>query len=653
MAVRPSRAAGLIAGCAVLAGIAAAPAAFAQGSTTSPGADRVTVDGNTPNWATPSARTGHADLHQQRHVQIALTLRDPQGAEALAKAVSSPDSPQRGKFLSSKQFLDRFGPTQQTVDQVTSWLSDQGLKVDGVASNRHFVDVSGDVAQLQTAFGTSLATYRHTTQNGRSFTLTAPETAVSVPREVRGAVSAVLGLDDSSKTITTAQVTPRKADGSRPGVTPAAGDPASCARYWGETNNSSVPQKYAAGSQSNYLCGYNSPQIRSIYGLNSTNTGAGQTVGIVGAYNLSSIVADTNRAAGQFGAPALAPGQYSSVLPGSYDNQDKCGPDSWAGEQALDVQSIHEVAPAAKIVYYGGKSCYDLYNTLNKAVSDNQVSLINNSWLYPGESEVSQAERDQLGSIAVQAAVQGQALTFASGDSGDNSGPAAAGKAEASFPASHPWVTAVGGTSVALDSSSKIKFTSGWENSGNTQSGSSWVPQSDADGRFSGGAGGGVSKLYDQPDYQKNVVPAGVAGGHRAVPDISALADSYTGIGIGYTTPQGYMAYSSGGTSLASPILVGLVANAQQAQGGNRMGFLNDAIYALAGKPQITDVTPTKAGVWSPFMAGFGHVSVPSQNGSYLLDLDSKPQSLVSGTGWDAVTGVGTPAAGFVTALGK
>lgn len=652
MALRPSsRAVGLVAGCAVLAGIAASPAALAQGTAASPGGDRTAVEGSAPAWATPSAKVGHAPLRQQRHVQIAMALRDPQGAQALAKAVSSPDSPQHGKFLSGKEFLDRFGPSQDTVDQVSTWLRDQGLKVDGVAGNRHFIDVTGDVAQLQQAFGTSLATYRHTTQDGRAFTLTAPESPVSVPRAVRGAVSAVLGLDDSGKTITTHQAVTRKSDGSRPGVTPAAGDPTSCARTWGEQNNTSAPQKYGAGSQSNYLCGYTTPQIRSMYSLNSGNTGAGQSVGIVGAYNLSTIVPDTNRAAAMFGSPPLTPGQYSSVLPGSYDNQDKCSPDSWAGEQALDVQSIHTVAPAAKITYYAGKSCYDLFGALNKAVSDNKVSVISNSWGYPGESSVSPAERDQMGAIAVQAAVQGQAITVSTGDAGDNSGPA--GKAEASFPSSHPWVTAVGGTTVALDSSSKVKFSSGWENTGNTQSGNTWVPQNDADGPFAGGAGGGVSKLYDQPDYQQNVVPAGVAGGHRAVPDISALADNLTGIAIGYTTPQGYGAYSSGGTSLAAPLIAGMVADAQQAQGGGRFGFLNDAIYKLSGKPQITDVTPVKAGIWTPHMAGFGHVSVPAQRGSYLVDVDAKPQSLVSGPGWDAVTGVGTPGAGFVTALGK
>ncbi|GAB3167597.1 S53 family peptidase [Amycolatopsis stemonae] len=651
MAVRPSRAAGLIAGCAVLAGIAAAPAATAQDSTAPDG--RTALAGSVPSWATPAARVGHVDPRQQRHIQIALALRDPAGAEALAKAVSTPGSPEYGRHLSNTEFLARFGPTQESIDQVTTWLRGQGLRVTGVAGNRHFISADADVAQLQTTFRTSLATYRHTTRDGRTHVLAAPESAVTVPAAIRSTVTAVLGLDDSSKTITPAQATAIRPDGTRPGVTPAAGDPNSCARFWAETNNANVPQKYAAGQQSNALCGYTSPQLRAIYSLPSTATGAGQTVGIVGAYNLSTIVADTNRAAGQFGAPALTSGQYNAVLPGAFTDQDRCGPDSWASEQALDVQAIHEVAPAAKITYYAGASCLDLFNTLNKAVADDQVSVINNSWLYPGESSVSQAERDQLGAIAVQAAIQGQALLFASGDSGDNSAPAAAGRAEASYPASHPWVTAVGGTSVALDASNRVKFQTGWENSGNTQSGNTWTPQSDADGRFAGGAGGGVSTLYDQPDYQQGVVPATIAGGHRAVPDISALADSYTGLAIAFTTPQGYAAYSSGGTSLAAPILVGLVANAQQAHGGGRLGFLNAALYALSGKAQITDVKPVKAGIWSPYMAGFGHVTVPSASGSYLLDLDSKPQSLQSGTGWDPVTGIGTPASGFVSALGQ
>lgn len=608
------------------------------------------MDGSAPSWASPGAKVGGVSAGEQRHVQIALALKDQRGAEALAKAVSTPGSKDYKKFLSAEQFTKTFAPSEQTVDQVSSWLRSQGLHVDGVSSNKHFIDVTGNVGQLSGAFGVTLAKYRHTTQDGRAFTLAAPESPVSVPKSVRGAITAVLGLDDSAKTITTAQVSNRAPDGSLPSArTAAAGNSTACAKYWGETNNAAVPQKYPAGMQSNASCGYTAPQMRAIYGQSSANTGAGSTVAIVGAYNSPTIVADANRAAGQFGGTPLAAGQYNTVLPPAYDNQDACAPDSWAGEQALDVQSIHEMAPAAKITYYGAKSCMDLFTALNNSVSENKASIVSNSWLFPGESAVPAANRDQMNAIGIQAAIQGQALVFCSGDSGDNSAPAT--RPEPSFPASHPWVTAVGGTSVALDGANKVAFTTGWENSGNTQNGSNWVAQQDKDGKFAGGAGGGVSTLFAAPDYQTAVVPSSVSKGKRTVPDISAIADSFTGIGIGLTTPQGYITYSSGGTSLAAPVIAALVANAQQAQNVERMGFLNDALYSM--KSGITDVKPVQAGVWSQSMAGFGYVTVPTARGSYLLDLDSHPQSLQSSQGYDVVTGVGTPSAGFVTALGK
>src|SRR4051794_26944277 len=133
MAVRPSRAAGLIAGCAVLVGIAAAPAATAQNNTATGGL--AAVEGSVPSWATPAARVGHADPAQQRHIQVALALRAPAGAEALAKAVSTPGSKQFGHHLSNAEFVARYAPIQQTVDQVTTWLRSQGLRVTGVAGN--------------------------------------------------------------------------------------------------------------------------------------------------------------------------------------------------------------------------------------------------------------------------------------------------------------------------------------------------------------------------------------------------------------------------------------------------------------------------------------------------------------------------------------
>jgi subtilase family serine protease len=593
---------------------------------------------------------GNVSAGEQRHVQVALSLRDPRGATALAKAVNTPGSAQYGRYLSNREFVNRFAPTSGAVDRVSSWLRDQGLTVNGISANRHYIDVTATVGQLEATFAVKLAKFRVGTKNG-TYTLVAPQSAVSVPRAVRGSVQAIVGLDDSARTITPDHITPVR-NGRAGGVAPEApGDPLSCARYWGESNNPSVPQKYADGNQSNVLCGYFASQIRATYGLSGSNTGAGSTVAITGAYNLSTIVADTNRAASHFGAPTLAAGQYDAVLPGSFDRENECGPDGWHSEQALDVQAIHEVAPAAKIIYYGASSCFDLFDALNAAVAENKTSSISNSWGYPGESIAPVAVRQQLDSIALQAAIQGQSLLVSSGDTGDNS--AGVGHAEPGFPEVHPWVTAVGGTSVALDANNQLKFVAGWENAGNTQQGSQWAPQQDADGPFAGGAGGGVSNLYGQPDYQRGAVPDGLAMGRRAVPDVAALADAYTGIAVGFTSQQGYVEYSSGGTSAASPIMAGLVADAQQAQGVDRLGFLNTALYELIGNPAMTDVVQVRAGVWTSGMVSFGGVTVPPDRGSYLVDFDTRPQSLQSGPGWDPVTGVGTPNAAFLTAIGK
>ncbi|RLK58355.1 S53 family peptidase [Actinokineospora cianjurensis] len=649
MTARPTRASALLVGCVALAGIAGAVPASAQ--TSAGGSEVSVVEGTAPAWATPSARVGALDLGQVRRVQVAVALKDPRGARELAAAVSRPGDPRHGRFWTAAQFTARFAPEQDTVDGVTGWLRGQGLKVTSVSANRHFIDVEGSVGRLQNAFRVTLSTYRHTAR-GKSVILVAPDRAVSVPRALRGAVAAVVGLDDSGLTIAPDRVR-RTPHGGGPGsASGVAGDGLGCARYWAETNNAAVPQKFAAGRQSNSICGYNTGQVRGIYGLNSANTGAGTTVAIVGAYNHAGTEADSNRAADTFGSPRLGAGQYRAVLPPTFTDQNTCAPQAWYGEQALDVQAVHTVAPAARIVYYGASSCYTLLDAVNRAVQDNVASVISNSWGYTGESAVPTATRQQMDSIVLQAAIQGQAIVFSSGDAGDNSGGSSLGRVEADFPASHPWVTAVGGTSVAVGADNQVVFQSGWESGGYTRSGAGWVAQSDADGRFAGGAGGGRSQLFAQPDYQKGVVPDAVAQGRRAIPDIAALADAYTGIGVGYTVPgQGWAIFASGGTSAAAPLVAGLVADAQQAQGVARMGFLNAALYRL--KTGISDVRPVQAGVWTPYMVGYGKVTVPAQAGSYLVEVDARPQSLQSSAGWDAVTGVGTPAAGFLTALGK
>lgn len=600
------------------------------------------IDGTAPDWATAKSRVGDVADREIRTVQIGLGLRDSKGAQRLASAVSTPGNREYGRFLSSSEFTERFGPTRATVDKLTRWLTSQGLRVRQVSGNRQLITATAPVSALERAFDVTLSTYRARQARGTRVTV-APDRDIAVPARLRDAVTSVIGLSDSMSIVPLHRAAPRQ----QPGVG------TQCATFWGEQNNVTVPQKYPLGRQSNYVCGYGFRQVRGAYQLGNGHTGRDQRVGIVGVYNLKTIESDTSRAAGYYGAPPLRSGQYQGVLPSRFEGQRQCGEESWNVEQAIDVQGVHTTAPDAKITYYAAKSCSDphVFGTLNKAVEANKVSIISNSWGAPDESEIPAATHRQVGQIAVQAAAQGQALLFSSGDAGDNSG--ATGKRQLTFPAASPWVTAAGGTTVAIGPNATQRFVTGWESAGNTLRGGRWAAQKDKDGPFAGGAGGGRSSYYAEPRYQRGVVPADIARGKRAVPDVAALADGYTGFGIGMTTrDQGWAAMSSGGTSVAAPLLAGMVADAQQIK-GKRLGFLNPALYKLARTKVITDVTPVKSGIWTDQMTGYGGVTVPGGRGNYLVDSDTKPQSLRSARGWDPVTGIGTPTRGFIDRLGK
>ncbi|WP_050788543.1 MULTISPECIES: protease pro-enzyme activation domain-containing protein [Actinomycetes] len=628
MAVRSARIAGVMAGAAVLAGLAAAPVS-AQGLAGHPGeSDRTAVAGSHPAWAAPQAKVADIDGGQQREVRVALGLRDPAGAQALAKAVTTPGSAQYRKFISPQQFLDRFGPAAETVRQVQDWLRSQGLQVGDVSANRHFVTARGSVDQLQNAFGTRLAAYRK-----GGLTLAAPEGEVTLPRAVRPAVTAVLGLDDGDRAVT---ASPHRKPGAAPTAPSAAASSQYCSRYWGEQNNADVPQKYPAGRQSNQICGYGAGQVRAIYGLTDANTGAGQTIAATGVYASKTLVEDVTQWAAEAGGTPPAPGQYttdaSGGLPANCQGGD--GEEGWNHEETMDAEAVKATAPAAKFIWYASKDC-SAYDGLNRAVADNKAGIITNSWSSTArDNEISQATREQFEDIAIQAAVQGQAILFSSGDAGDDSN----GTREpgVNFPVSSPWVTSVGGTTVALGQDNKVAFTSGWESAANTLSGGTWVPKTGASGRFVAGAGGGVSAIYDAPDWQKGVVPSS-AQGKRAIPDVSAISDPYTGMTVVMRGKKGPM----GGTSLGSPIMAGIFADAQQARGVSRLGHMNPALYKL--KAGLTDVTPQKAGIWTR----------DAQGRDELIDVDDKPQSIQSAPGFDYVAGLGTPNGDFVANFAK
>ncbi len=203
---------------------------------------------------------------------------------------------------------------------------------------------------------------------------------------------------------------------------------------------------------------------------------------------------------------------------------------------------------------------------------------------------------------------------FSSGDNGDNFN--LVGFSSSDYPTESPYVTSVGGTSLQIGSKGQQTGQVGWA------TGRSWKCTANAVGAlpgctkatlntwlpvtYDGGSGGFTSYYYTQPWYQAPVVPAALALRNenifgpvplRVNPDISMDADPATGflIGLHQTFPNGKAVYSQtryGGTSLASPLLAGVIADADQAAGVD-VGFINPAIYRLDSTPgAIDDILP-------------------------------------------------------------
>jgi subtilase family serine protease len=326
------------------------------------------------------------------------------------------------------------------------------------------------------------------------------------------------------------------------------------------------------------------------------------------------------------------------------DGRRQCGENGWYGEETLDVEAVHAMAQGARIRYYGSASCYDadFLATFARINDEASAQIVTNSWggVEAGLKASLVGAYDQA---FLQGAAEGISYMFSSGDDGDEL--ANTGTLQADFPVSDPYVTGVGGTSTAIGATGALSWETGWGTQKYTLSSDSttWNPLG-----FLYGAGGGESSIFAQPGYQAGITPAGA----RGVPDVAMDADPTTGMLVGETQtfPDGvyYDQYRIGGTSLASPLFAGMTALAFQHAGGG-VGLLNPTIYAHAGA--FTDVSGSGLDA--------GNVRVDYANGIdasggllYSVRTFNQDSSLGVGTGWDDVTGLGSPNAGWLTATG-
>jgi subtilase family serine protease len=379
--------------------------------------------------------------------------------------------------------------------------------------------------------------------------------------------------------------------------------------------------------------------------------GHGVRVGIVDAFASRTIFQDAQEYSMRNDpAHVLQSSQFSQIVPPGLfraRKSDPCDPQGWYGEETLDVEAVHAMAPGANIVYSGGVSCQDtdIDVALNNLVDGSLVDMVSNSYGDLGE-DVPGAIRHEFDHIATQAAAQGIGLYFSSGDSGDESGNIR--RPETDFSADSAHVTAVGGTSLGVGKNGTTAVEQGWATTIVSQSGGAWL--SAPPGDFLYGSGGGTSRRYAEPDYQRGVVPDALAfawnhHGGRVVPDVAMVGDPNTGMLIGQTQTFSdgvyYDQFRIGGTSLSSPLFTGVMAVADQVAGWHH-GFANPLLYSLGGTSAFNDVVP------GPKMGVIRRNFVNSENADdgYSISarlFDTELQTLHVTEGYDNMTGMGTP----------
>lgn len=262
-----------------------------------------------------------------------------------------------------------------------------------------------------------------------------------------------------------------------------------------------------------------------------------------------------------------------------------------SGEESLDVEWSSSIAPEAKVRIYASQSLAftNLDQTFQAIIADLQnglsISALSIS-LGACESDLPSSQLSTDDQYLATIASFGVSTFVSSGDSGSNGG--CSNGQGVDFYASSPNVTAVGGTSLTLDSSGAVVSETGWS-----------------------GSGGGTSVNFGQPSWQAGIAP----GSTRAVPDIAANADPNTGY---YLVVNGQV-QQIGGTSASAPVWAGfttLFDQGRAAAGQGLLGLLNPTLYPLIGSANFRDITS-------------------GSNGAY-----------AAAPGYDLVTGLGVPNVG-------
>ena len=504
-----------------------------------------------------------APLEQSKalHVEVSLNLRNVDQLQSFLASVNQPGNANYHHFLTPAQFKAQYAPTSAQVQAVVTHLQASGFTNIKVASNNLLVSADGTAANANAAFNANMKTF-----NFKGKAHYANATDVTVPQSLGSIVDGVLGLQDYVKP----HVMSHRVSSDKVGT-------------------------QATGSN----VGHQPTDFPKIYDVGSTPSASNTVVGIITWGDMTQTIKDLNTFTTSAG---MATVNTATVAAGS----GTLANDGDDGEWALDSQDIVGVSGGVKqLIFYAAINGDSQDSQLtdagitaayNKAVTDNVAKVINVSL---GEDETAannsgtQAADDK---VFAQAVAQGQTFSVSSGDSGvyqwssDPTSGAPGYVANASGtvqidlshysvsePASSPNVVAVGGTTLSTTGTTTWAGETVWN-----EGLAAINPSAGNNNERIWATGGGVSLFEAAPAWQTTALGSSVT--KRQLPDVAFDAASSTGAII---VANGQSGAQYGGTSLASPIFVGIWARIQSAN-NNSLGLPTQNMYTYFSK----DATP-------------------------------------------------------------
>jgi pseudomonalisin len=488
------------------------------------------------------------------HIAVGLQEQNASQVQTILKRMITPGDSLYGTSYSLDQFVAEFGATSAQVSAVTGYLSSFGFQNVTADPNNLVVEADGSAAEVEKAFNTSLFQY---TAKGVSFF--ANTTAAQIPSSLQGIVVAVLGLNSLVSVHTDR-------------TTLAAGHPATAPCTPPECPTPDLSNDTFSAQQ--YQIAYDAacPSDNTKCAAHNFPSGSTTAVGIISEGSLTQVVTDLRSYEKLYSLPQVPVTVVNAGIPSA----DTSGADEWD----LDSQTSTGIAQQVSHLYFyvaTSMTDSDLALAINKAVTSNKVKAFNMSF---GECEFS-AYID--GSMLVDDEVFGEAALqgitpFASADDqgsacpleGTNGVPLS-GPPDTAYPASSPYVVAVGGTNLFVNADYTYDYEVAWEASG-----------------------GGISYFETSPFWQsytgtgsEPIVPSAAAG-DRGVPDVSMCAGGTEYAICAANIIVDGTATLVGGTSLSSPLAMGSWARIESAH-KCKLGFASPLIYQLAnGAPTLT-----------------------------------------------------------------